>query len=145
MCISKQSKKKGISVCEIPCGLKHSEDLSEYCLQTWKNNILHAFSLSGTVVVAINKPVSKLPRIAELLSDFMAKLVMMVVKSEHIEELLIEGGATASCILKYLGWNEFTPVGEIVLGVVRMQVNRHSHICITVKPGSYPWPKNLNF
>jgi uncharacterized protein YgbK (DUF1537 family) len=60
-----------------------------------------------------------------------------------IDELLIDGGATAYACIQAGGWATLTPTHEYARGVVRMRVAGEADFYITIKPGSYPWPKNL--
>ena len=53
-------------------------------------------------------------------------------------ELVIEGGATAFAVLDALGWDDFTVDREVAPGVVRLR-HAASGVCVTFKPGSYPW------
>jgi hypothetical protein len=59
-----------------------------------------------------------------------------------VRELIVEGGSTASRIVRRMSWTRFFPCQELTAGVVRMKVGRSPNIHLTVKPGSYPWPEN---
>jgi len=65
----------------------------------------------------------------------------MVFDRLSINELLIEGGSTASAILKQLCLCRFFPVEELATGVIRMQTENKPELYITLKPGSYAWPQ----
>jgi uncharacterized protein YgbK (DUF1537 family) len=62
-----------------------------------------------------------------------------------IEELLIEGGATAYSIIKKINYRSFIPTEELQPGVVRMRVEGTEDLHLTIKPGSYHWPAEWNF
>ncbi|MFM6976385.1 MAG: four-carbon acid sugar kinase family protein [Sphingobacteriaceae bacterium] len=74
------------------------------------------------------------------LRNIMAKAVKAVLKQHPINEMFIEGGATATAILNELNINHLTPINELKRGVVRMKINQ---TYITVKPGSYELPIEL--
>ena len=100
---------------------------------------------------------------AVYLRNAMAEAATAFINSHHPQEIVIEGGATAFCLLNRLGWHHFRITNEIAPGVVRMQltslnpqpstinrqpstVNRQPSTLnpqpstfITLKPGSYPW------
>tara|TARA_R110002049_G_scaffold8025_3_gene44662 strand:- start:185 stop:412 length:228 start_codon:yes stop_codon:yes gene_type:complete len=73
----------------------------------------------------------------------MSLVIKELFKTSEIDELFIEGGATAYDILKKLEWNSFTPTSELAPGVVRIQYDRNIKKHITIKPGSYEWPDEL--
>ena len=62
---------------------------------------------------------------------------------QQVKRLFIEGGATARAILDRMEWHTLNVKGEYAPGVVQMQVQEHHDQIVTIKPGSYPWPKSL--
>lgn len=70
-------------------------------------------------------------------------MAVTVIKSVKIEELIIEGGSTASHILRALHWERFQPVRELAKGVVVLKIIDRPDIQLIVKPGSYRWPEQL--
>ena len=60
------------------------------------------------------------------------------------DELLIEGGETASTVFRYMGNTTFRVKEVITDGIVKLALD-HPVICITVKPGSYKWPERFLF
>ena len=63
----------------------------------------------------------------------------------QLDSLFIEGGATTSEILNSLNIEKLYPFKELDLGIIQMKVDEYPNLCITTKPGSYSWPKNINF
>lgn len=72
----------------------------------------------------------------------MAEIVGQVYNNTEICELVIEGGATSYEILNELNIKTVTPVQEIGLGLIKTMVT-DKKLFITLKPGSYPWTKEL--
>jgi uncharacterized protein YgbK (DUF1537 family) len=72
----------------------------------------------------------------------MAGLVNNVLQRGVVKELFVEGGATAWAVVNASGLTQFFPVEEVGAGVVRMYTS-DAELCITVKPGSYPWPSTM--
>jgi len=70
----------------------------------------------------------------------MAERVKVLAGQFAIDELLIEGGATAAAVFQAFGMNCFEPVYEWERGVVQMKAGG---ILITVKPGSYDLPESI--
>jgi uncharacterized protein YgbK (DUF1537 family) len=85
--------------------------------------------------------VKKDPR---LLTEEMAEAVYQVFSKCVLRELFIEGGATAYAIIRRLGFSRFFPTEELAPGVIRMRVDGTDDLHITIKPGSYEWPRLSN-
>ena len=93
--------------------------------------------------MAIDRQIVARVEFARKLSDIMAKTASAVFRKVPLDELFVEGGLTASRIVDSLGWTRFEPCNNLAPGVVRMKVLQHDHTCLTLKPGSYPWPVSL--
>jgi len=66
---------------------------------------------------------------------------VLVNKSSSGDEIFIEGGETASTVIRNLGVN--LKIREVLeIGVVKLELD-NSGICLIVKPGSYHWPKKV--
>jgi len=89
--------------------------------------------------VAFGDPVEA----ARMLRGRMAQLVSQVLAEAPVQELVIEGGATAYAILEQAGLRAFFPEEELAPGVVRMRIERAYPFYVTVKPGSYEWPASM--
>jgi D-threonate/D-erythronate kinase len=72
-----------------------------------------------------------------------AVFVQDIFNEAMIGELFIEGGSTATAIIRRLGFETFYPVQEITAGVVRMRVEGRQGLHLTIKPGSYDWSKEV--
>lgn len=104
---------------------------------------LEQLDTGGRVVVAFGKvgprervPIQDLPRrLADVTEAVLSRTAQPAV------HLFVEGGTTASCILRRLGWVRFAVDGEPGSGVVTLAVQDPPDRWLTVKPGSYPWPE----
>jgi uncharacterized protein YgbK (DUF1537 family) len=66
---------------------------------------------------------------------------MLINKCKSGDEIFIEGGETASTIIRHQ--KSDLRIREVLgAGVVKMELNT-SGVFLIVKPGSYPWPKNF--
>ncbi len=88
-------------------------------------------------------PIAKNPELARKLRHHIAALVDNVLTQTSMDELYIEGGATASNIVRRLQWTRFFPCAELAPGTVRMRVKEKQNLSLTIKPGSYHWPKKI--
>lgn len=109
----------------------------------WKESIINAFRGTESVVIEIDQPVVRNKNFSKRLRDIMAELVNDILKSIKINELLIDGGATVNAIAQRTGLQKFMPVQELAPGVIRMKVKEQDDLHVTIKPGSYVWPKSL--
>ena len=91
------------------------------------------------VVFAIS---TNIKGVAEEIRMAMARIVAAVYNRVGIQELIIEGGATAYEVLMALGIEVMTPVQEIQAGLIKSKV-RDKELFVTLKPGSYPWANEL--
>lgn len=135
--IYNQFKNGGFHILEIPVSDKlfTADSLTNKYTQFGSEWLLK----KGRIVITFT---SKAQR-PEFLSDVTAQIVKNLFKIHKIDELLIEGGSTASAIARKMDWELFVPTDELLSGVVRLKVVNHPELYLTVKPGSYPWPANF--
>lgn len=110
----------------------------------WEEDVLKGIQGPGAVIIAVNT--IEEPRVENLssaLSKTIAAVVNNVMQRVQLEELLIEGGATASAIVDKLGYKKFHPAQELAPGVIRMKVEENKNLHLTMKPGSYTWPSSI--
>jgi uncharacterized protein YgbK (DUF1537 family) len=133
----------GIPVCPMPDTLFYDTIDSDALLGQWADCVLEALSASGRAIIAILQPVVRDSKLAQNLRMKTAALVQRVVSKMTIHELFIEGGATAEAVLRELNWQRFDVIGQYAPGVVQMRVPQESGNYVTIKPGSYPWPRRV--
>ena len=136
----KKTNRADFIVCNMPCAVG---ELDAHQIQLWQDNIVKAFNKSCKVVVTINQKVEPVPEKLGRLTDVLAEITGGVLKLIQVDTLFIEGGDTASGILRFLGWKRLIPIEEWGSGVIRMKIPGEPAIKLTTKPGSYPWPDKL--
>lgn len=132
----------GCNVAYMPANLfvKNREKL----LVDWKDQIVRGVLGSGSVIVAINTIENTSGRdLSKEICEAFAEVIRLVLKDISLNELLIEGGATASAILQKLDHSRLIPVQELATGVIRMKVAGQDNLHVTMKPGSYSWPESV--
>jgi len=132
-----------IPLCEMPAELFETDTPPEQFLRTWTDETAEALDKNPAVITAINSPVSPSRVLARKLCRYTAAMIQNLFEQVDIEQLYIEGGATASALFKLLKWQRFYPICELAPGVTTMKVQQQPDICLTIKPGSYPWPDNI--
>jgi uncharacterized protein YgbK (DUF1537 family) len=126
-------------VCQMPCTDKYDAESSVDCLERWIRTICTALQGNQQVLAVGNHSTGG----DSDLSDQIAGMVSGVLEKSDVDELIIEGGSTASQIVRKLGWNSFKPLSEISRGVVVLEPIKMPGCKMIVKPGSYPWPEKL--
>jgi uncharacterized protein YgbK (DUF1537 family) len=114
-----------------------------YSYVKWANEVVALVKEQGKAIVAIQEEATRNMAVYPgQLKEKMAGLVHEVLQRSMVQELIVEGGATAWALITQSGLTRFFPVEEMAPGVVRMQTNDPG-LFITVKPGSYQWPEGL--
>ncbi len=81
--------------------------------------------------------------LSNLIRQIMATTIEKVMQRVQVNELVIEGGATASSIIEKLQYERLFPAQELAQGVIRMKVQENQGLFLTMKPGSYQWPSSI--
>jgi uncharacterized protein YgbK (DUF1537 family) len=97
----------------------------------------------GSAVLAVDLPTLGGKEAAMKLRNVVAQVAAKVLDKTNVDELVIEGGASAFAVIEKLKVNRFLPVNEYAPGVVRMKVVDRPNMHLTIKPGSYDWVKEL--
>lgn len=103
----------------------------DLCIATWKSHRRLLVRLDAA---------PDFPHAADAFGYRLTEIFYLVFSATNPSTLLIEGGATASTILKRMGWTAFSPVREWLPGVVELKLDEEPHCNIIMKPGSYAWP-----
>ncbi|GAB4030558.1 four-carbon acid sugar kinase family protein [Spirosoma jeollabukense] len=140
----KKAAMTGNFVCYMPDTLLHSGDQETTELANWVASIIDCFQRHEQVIMAIGpESVVDASGMAVHLRTIMAKAVKLVLNQFPVDELIIEGGSTASATLRELGITRLAVTQELGAGVVRSAVVDNNNLHITVKPGSYRWAPDL--
>lgn len=112
--------------------------------EDWEASIVSDLNVHDMVIAAIGElKVQDVKNVALQIESLLAKLVGSILEKTEIDELIIEGGATAFAIISQLRYGKFYPVQELAPGVIRMKIKDHNKPIITVKPGSYKWSEEI--
>jgi D-threonate/D-erythronate kinase len=108
-------------------------------LQAWTDAAAAALSSHDRVLLCIDQ---HSPRDAEgpaLINDLLYAVERLLSRTP-VDHLYVEGGATASALIRRLGWTRLRVDRELAPGVVSLEVQGEHRRRLTVKPGSYRWP-----
>jgi uncharacterized protein YgbK (DUF1537 family) len=107
-----------------------------------RDAVLECVWRHGTAVLAIGEP-----NVAEALTPatmvaLLAEATSIILQARTIDQVLIEGGATAIAVVRRMGWNRLRVRGQFA-GLSIHEVLGRQAPWVTVKPGSYPWPDSI--
>jgi len=129
----------GTPVRRMPPGLANQARPVEPDIEEWARAVSGAFTKAPRVVACIGQAPAGHPESPRRFEQYLSELVARVLAERPIRHLLLEGGATASAVLRRLGWSRFQVVREHAPGVVCLRTRDGDAPLITIKPGSYPW------
>lgn len=113
-------------------------------MHIWSDKIISDIKKHNSVIAAVGKPeFEDKEELPVLIEKTFASLVHKVLENQQLDELIIEGGATAFAVLSKINYTKFSPVQEFAPGVIRMKPEEEKDLFITVKPGSYKWQKEI--
>lgn len=113
-------------------------------LEQWANDIEQGLKQTGQVVIAVDEvQYGDFEDVSNEIRLGMATVIEKVMQRTEVNELVIEGGATASSIIEKLNYKRFFPKQELAVGVIRMKVEGNQDLFLTMKPGSYQWPSSI--
>lgn len=129
---------EGMPVVRMPQELVDSDEGREFLIEFWASTAAMSLKRDGRAVLAVGHQVSSRfsPR---ALRERMAWGVRETLCKIKVDRLCIEGGATASAIVRRMGWKRLEVMGEESAGVVAMRVIGADAPLVVTKPGSYGW------
>jgi uncharacterized protein YgbK (DUF1537 family) len=133
----------GSHVCYMPSDLFWQRENYEVSLKEWIRNVVFTLEKYNKAVVAVSEPVTLAPVKSGWIRNSFARLVKGVLGSTSIDELVIEGGSTASAVLGSIGLTRLKPFHQFQQGVIRMKIENMPGMYLTMKPGSYTWPETV--
>ncbi|MDD3320844.1 MAG: four-carbon acid sugar kinase family protein [Paludibacter sp.] len=119
------------------------ENTRQESIALWIQELITSWEKHRKLILYVSFEKVLFPDSSKILKSRMDQIVSGILSNCEINELLIEGGATAYGILNLINWKTLNPVQELAPGVLRMQVASTPSVHLTIKPGSYLWPENL--
>lgn len=127
----------------MPDGIYENYDFDYQLLLDWAKQIVENLKAKKNVIVTVEQGGSTENNLEERIRQNVADVVKLVSREIQLTDLLIEGGATTSEILKAIGINKLFPNKLVREGIIQMNTKEYPNLTITTKPGSYPWPDNV--
>jgi len=135
-----QFRKMGLPICNPPEKIKETRFSEQELTLEWTEQIISTFMNYRTVVISTQEMVAEDFNLSNSLISILGSLIKKIYSNVQFRELVIEGGATASSIIRRLGWHHLIPIYEFGQGVVALRISESPGSQLVVKPGSYDWP-----
>ncbi len=129
----------------MPEEIYRNKDYDLNIFENWIGQVVEGLRNNQKTIISVDYSYSTEVGLPARIKKIIAKLVKRVVTEVELSDLFIEGGATTSAILRSLKITKLVPFRELDLGIIQMKVDEFPNLCITTKPGSYSWPKNISF
>lgn len=130
----------GYCVVRFPDAVYFNREHDPALIRTWAAEVVDAFGAHDAVILAAPQSATSASLNGSELTRLFARCATLVFQHVPVEELLIEGGATAQAVMDGLGIEALYPVQSLSPGVTRMRAGKQGTLHVTMKPGSYSWP-----
>lgn len=125
----------------VPEGLT-SPDRQESARAAWIDATVRALAGGGAALVSPTNalpPTEIDPQMAPGLRETLVATAAGVLRRIQIDRLYVEGGSTASSLVRRCGWRRLMVIGAPGPGVVALRPDAFEAPVLIVKPGSYTW------
>jgi uncharacterized protein YgbK (DUF1537 family) len=139
------ARSEGYPVSTMPSGLFRLTGDEESLARAWTEEVRALLAARGKALVAIDRPPSRDPGAPARLSRILSLVVAGALRDPGADEVFVEGGATASAVVRRMGWTRLEPCAELAPGVVRLRLPDRRPRHVTLKPGNRPWPPEARF
>ena len=112
----RRAQQLGIPVITMPPALMRTGNHENNAIEKWADLVARPLSRFPPAIVAIGQPISRHPATPARLERHLGRLTKLVMESIVVDHLWLEGGATASAVLRELGWERLKVVHEISIG-----------------------------
>lgn len=134
----------GFPVAYMPESIFCAGEDKEELINGWAADAVDSLQQKDKVIMAVGRLLCNgLPDLSSQIKGAMAAVIEVVMQQTQVNELVIEGGATASSVIERLRYERFFPAQELAQGVLRMKVQEAAGLHLTMKPGSYQWPASI--
>ena len=135
-----ESERRGIPVLFVPQGRRAPGGPPADLLPAWTEAAAAALAAHRQVLLCIDSDSPRTRRDRALLSMTCSTPSSSYSAASSVDHLYVEGGYTASALIRRLGWTRMKVERELAPGVVSLEVQGERRRLLTVKPGSYRWP-----
>jgi len=133
------AQQRRIPLLSMPTELARPGATASEHIDHWSEMTCRALTTQPTAVVVIGMQPLASPRPAGDFVHYLSQTVRKVLAGCPVRHLYVEGGATASALVRLMDWTALPVISQPAAGVVTMKTPQ-ADTDLTIKPGSYPWP-----
>jgi D-threonate/D-erythronate kinase len=133
--------KKGVPVLSLPETVAFEGALSSKQMSALATAAAAAFEAEPRVILHAGLAPLADAALAGMLAMHLVRVAERVLQAEEVAHVLAEGGATAVALARRMGWQRLAVTEELAPGVATLSVLGGGSLFLTIKPGSYAWPK----
>ena len=127
-------------VITLPAELIWGTEFSPGALASLARSAVAAFDNHPRVILAIGLPLIRDAVVARRLFQNVVQIAERIMDKVPVAHVFAEGGATASELVRSMGWPRLTVEHEPAPGVATLSVGGSRSTLLTIKPGTYTWP-----
>ncbi|HXT12159.1 MAG TPA: four-carbon acid sugar kinase family protein [Candidatus Angelobacter sp.] len=137
----RSARKAGTPVFTLPQELMWGNDFSPGADAAISQRVIQAFENNRRVVLGVGLPPVQDMQAARRLSGSLVDIAQLVLKRANVKYIFAEGGATSAELVRRMKWSRLEVRREWAPGVATLAVTDRNPLWLTIKPGSYSWPR----
>jgi uncharacterized protein YgbK (DUF1537 family) len=117
--------------------------VNEESVRAWADDVIAGMKQRGSALVAIGREeqVKNVP--PERLVVSLTGAAEQIISKGRLQRVCAEGGATATALMRRMGWSRFVVSHLWADGVVSLRPDGTRDLEFVVKVGSYDWPEAI--
>jgi uncharacterized protein YgbK (DUF1537 family) len=118
-------------------------DMLRIVLERWAQEVIETLHRHGRALMTtvVDEPEAGVT--TATLTDRIADAAALVIADQSVARVLVEGGNTATAVVRRLGFEQFRARLSPGPGVGALCPTARSSVMFLVKPGSYAWPESV--
>ena len=137
-------RRKKTPVFSLPQELAWVATFSAAAVEAVTQRVAAGLENSPRVILNVGLPQVRDADVAGRLSDHVVRVAEKVLRRSKVSRVFAEGGATAAELVRRMDWSRLAVVRELAPGVATLAVEGDEIFLLTIKPGSYSWPTELD-
>ena len=137
----KEGVRQGTPVFGLPMELAHGANFEMPAAASLARQAVTALQTRQRVILHIGLPRVRDACLSRRLVTYLVEVAEAVLRQAGACHVFAEGGATAVTLARRLGWSRLKVLREECAGVATLLPEGSGGLWLTVKPGSYPWPR----
>ena len=137
----RSARQANMPVFTLPQELMRQYDFLPQAVDVITQQVITAFAGSKRVVLGVGLPHVQDARLAQRLTGHLVSVAELILRRCDIKYVFAEGGATSAELVRRMNWSRLEVCREWAPGVATLAVPSANPTWLTIKPGSYSWPK----